>query len=44
MDRFEVGMSYGVLHCDERDETVTIAARDFSRVHLTELLYGAPTT
>ena len=28
MDRFEVGMSYGVLHCNEREETVTIAARD----------------
>lgn len=36
MDRFEVGMSYGVLHCDEHDETVTIAARDDKTVTLAD--------
>lgn len=36
MDRFEVGMSYGVLHCNERDETVTVAARDAKNVTFTD--------
>lgn len=29
-------MSYGVLHCNERDETVTVAARDSGSVTLTD--------
>lgn len=29
-------MSYGVLHCNEREETVTIAARDSGSVTLTD--------
>ena len=36
MDRFEVGMRYGVLHCDERSETVTISARDKTTVTLSD--------
>jgi len=36
MDRFEVGMSYGVLHCNERDEAVTVAARDAKSVTLAD--------
>ena len=36
MDRFEVGKSYGVLHCNERDETVTVAARDSDSVTLAD--------
>lgn len=36
MDRFEVGMSYGVLHCNEREETVTVAARGAKSVTLTD--------
>ena len=36
MDRFEVGCSYGVLHCDEREEVVTIADRDEKSVTLTD--------
>lgn len=29
-------MSYGVLHCNEREETVTVAARDAKSVTLTD--------
>ncbi len=36
MDRFEIGKSYGVLHCNERDETVTVAARDAKSVTLAD--------
>jgi hypothetical protein len=36
MDRFEVGRSYGVLHCNERSEVVTVAARESSSVTLTD--------
>lgn len=36
MDTFEVGMRYGVLHCNERDETVTISARDRTTVTLSD--------
>lgn len=36
MDRFEAGRSYGVLHCDEREEIVTVAARDTKNVTFTD--------
>jgi hypothetical protein len=32
MDRFEIGRSYGVMHLDDRQETVTIAGRDIASV------------
>lgn len=36
MGRFEIGKSYGVLHGDERAETVTVAARDSGSVTLAD--------
>ena len=36
MKAFEVGETYGVLHMDDRRETVTIAARDGSIVRFSD--------
>lgn len=49
MDRFEVGETYGVLHCDEHEEWVTVSARDAANVTLSDgrklrvLLGSSPT-
>lgn len=36
MQSFEVGSSYGVLHLDDRRESVTVVARDAASVTLSD--------